>query len=143
MHKPQGNGWGAPRGDVGGRRPAWRRMDPAAHAKASLRSFVDLVWTEGALERVGDFVSADYVAHDETAGVLVTGPDGVRGLVACQRAGAPDLHVRIDDAIADQDLLAARWIATGARGAWRGISVCRLLAGKQVESWTQWTELRG
>jgi hypothetical protein len=117
-------------------------MDPASHSKAALRRFVDLVWNEGALERVGEFVSADYVAHDETAGVLVAGPDGVRGLVEGRRAEAPDLHVRIDDAIAEEDLLAARWTATGGPGTWRGISVCRLLAGKQVESWTQWAELR-
>jgi hypothetical protein len=118
------------------------RMDPTSHSKAALRSFVDVVWNEGVLERVSDFVSADYVAHDETAGLLVAGPDGVRGLVKAQRADLPDLHVRIDDAIAEEDLVAARWTATGCRGTWRGISVCRLVAGKQVESWTQWAELR-
>jgi predicted ester cyclase len=116
-------------------------MNAASHGKASLRSFVDLVWNAGVLDRVGEFVSADYVAHDESAGVVVTGPDGVRRLVAGRRAQLPDLHVRIDDAIAEHDLIAARWTASGASGTWRGISVCRLLAGKQVESWTQWTEV--
>jgi predicted SnoaL-like aldol condensation-catalyzing enzyme len=117
-------------------------MDPAAHAKASLRGFVELVVNDGRVERVADFVSADYVGHDETAGLVVTGPEGIRGFVAGRRSQLPDLHVRVDDAIAEDDLVVARWTATGARTAWRGISVCRLLAGKQVESWTHWTELR-
>jgi predicted SnoaL-like aldol condensation-catalyzing enzyme len=106
-------------------------------AKASLHRFVEVVWNEGRIERVGDFVAADYVGHDHAARVVVEGRDGVRDLVARWRARYPDFRVRLDDAIADEDRVAARWTATGARATWSGISVVRLLAGKQVESWTQ------
>jgi hypothetical protein len=104
--------------------------------KTALRTFVDLVWNEGLLERVGDFVAADYLGHDQTAQTLVDGPSGVRDLVAWWRTRYPDLHVRLEDAIAEEDIVATRWTATGDGVAWTGISVVRLLAGKQVESWT-------
>jgi predicted SnoaL-like aldol condensation-catalyzing enzyme len=111
-------------------------------AKDSLRRFVDLVWNQGRLERVGEFVAADYLGHDRTARPVVDGPAGVRDLVAGWRARCPDLHVRLDETIAEDGIVAVRWTVTGARAMWTGISVVRLLAGKQVESWTQCARMR-
>jgi predicted SnoaL-like aldol condensation-catalyzing enzyme len=105
--------------------------------KTSLRRFLDLVWNEGRLERIAEFVAADYVGHDHIARAVVDGPAGVRDLVAGWRARWPDLHIRLDVLIAEGDIVAARWTATGGDVKWTGISIVRLLAGKQVESWTQ------
>jgi predicted SnoaL-like aldol condensation-catalyzing enzyme len=113
-------------------------MTTALSPKTSFRRFVDEVWNEGRVERVGEFVSADYIGHDHSAGLLVEGRDGLSRLVERRRERFPGLQVRVDDALADEDLLAARWTATGVGGTWRGISVIRTLAGKHVESWTQW-----
>jgi predicted SnoaL-like aldol condensation-catalyzing enzyme len=111
-------------------------------AKASFNRFVEEVWNEGRLDRVGDFVAADYIGHDHSAGAVVDGPDGLARLVERRRGELPGLQVRVDAALADEDLLAARWTATGAGGTWHGISVIRTLAGKHVESWTQWAPQR-
>ena len=58
----------------------------------------------------------------------------------------PDLHVRILDQVAEDDRVATRWQATSgprAPGApvrcCAGISIVRLLAGKQVDSHTEYT----
>jgi predicted SnoaL-like aldol condensation-catalyzing enzyme len=111
-------------------------------AKESLRRFVDLVWNEGRLERVGEFVAADYLGHDHTQRPVVDGPAGVREHVGRWRARYPDLHVRLEDAIAEDGMVAARWTAAGNGTTWAGVSVVRLLAGKQVESWTQCARTR-
>jgi hypothetical protein len=60
-------------------------------------------------------------------------------LVAGWRARVPALQVHLRDAVVEDDLVAVRWTATGAGEAWSGTSMVRMLAGKQVESWTQWT----
>jgi hypothetical protein len=74
------------------------------------------------------------------AGVL--GPGGVRRLVSSRRRALPGLHVQIDDQVAEDDLVVTRWRATASRvgrasdlGApcCVGISIIRLLAGKQVD----------
>jgi hypothetical protein len=47
--------------------------------------------------------------------------------------------VRIDDELAEEDRVVTRWTATTSRHEWNGVSVFRMLAGRQVESWTYWT----
>jgi steroid delta-isomerase-like uncharacterized protein len=126
-------------------------MATAARARPSIRRFMQLVWNEGRLDAIDEFVAADYVGHDRSGGTVVDGPAGVRSQVAAWRRAVPDLHVQIHDEIAEEDLLAVRWTAGGSLGGdfdgfgdagdraeWSGISVFRLLAGKQVESWTYW-----
>jgi predicted ester cyclase len=122
-------------------------MAPTNHTKDSVRRYFDLIWNEGRVELVGDFIAADYVGHDQTEGAVTERPDGIRALVLRSRETFPDLRVDINDGLAEDDLVAIRWTAsgTGSSGApveWSGISVFRLLAGKQVESWTQWDGLR-
>ena len=122
-----------------------------ARARPSIRRFVQLVWNEGRLDAIDEFVAADYVGHDRSGGTVVDGPAGLRSQVAAWRRAVPNLHVHIHDEIAEEDLVAVRWTAGGSlerdfdgfpdagdRAEWSGISVFRLLAGKQVESWTYW-----
>jgi hypothetical protein len=74
--------------------------------------------------------------------------------VACGRRAHPDLYIKIDDQIAEDDRVATRWRATtiapggrartvpaGRTPCYVGISIVRLLAGKQVESHTQYTDV--
>jgi predicted ester cyclase len=122
-------------------------MAPTNHTKDCVRRYLQLVWNEGRVELVGDFIAADYVGHDQREGAVTERPDGVRERVRASRSAFPDLRVDMHDDLAEQDLVAIRWTASGTeagggRLAWSGISVFRLLAGKQVESWTQWDRLR-
>ena len=73
-------------------------------------------------------------------------------LVSCGRRAHPDLYIKIEDQIAEDDRVATRWRATTDASHWArpstdrtpcyaGISIIRLLAGKQVDSHTEYTDL--
>jgi tripartite-type tricarboxylate transporter receptor subunit TctC len=73
--------------------------------------------------------------------------------VSGQRRAHPGLHVHIEDQVAEDDRVVTRWLATTMgpggepAGSLRyvpfcaGISIIRLLAGKQVDSRTECTHL--
>ena len=110
--------------------------DVAERNKAKVRAFVDAVWNDGRVELIDELVADDYVGHVAWLDAGVLGPGGVRRLVAGRRRALPGLHVQIDDQVAEDDLVVTRWRATAApAGApcCTGISIIRLLAGKQVD----------
>jgi len=119
-------------------------------SKASISEFVEIVWNAGQTERVYDLVAADYVGHGPAGVEPIVGPEGLRRFVMRCREALADLHVQINDQLAEEDRVAVRWIAAGSGGGpgatalrtdghvqYRGISIVRLLAGKQVESHTE------
>jgi hypothetical protein len=82
-------------------------------------------------------VALDYIGHFSCLPDGVVGPDGLQRLVATRRQAHPGLYVKIDDQIAEDDLVVTRWRAIdGEGGGCSGISVIRLLAGKLVDSHT-------
>ena len=116
--------------------------------KLRVRLFIEAVLNEGRLELIDELIAADYVGHLPCAEPEVTGPEGVRQLVSSHRHAHPGLYVKIEDQIAEEDRVVTRWHATSAapdaRAAGRtacyaGISITRLLAGKQVDSHTECT----
>lgn len=112
--------------------------------KGKVRLFVALVWNEGRLELVDELIAADYMGRVPCLDSGVLGPRGVRRLVADRRRAHPDLYIKIVDQIAEDDRVATRWYATtrDARApCYAGISIIRLLAGKQVDSHTELTAL--
>ena len=122
--------------------------------KLKVRLFFEAVINEGRLELIDELVAADYLGHVPCAAAAVSGPEGVRQLVTSHRRDHPSLHIKIEDQIAEDDLVVTRWQATttapGAQPAnacagritcCAGISVVRLLAGKQVDSRTEYTRL--
>ena len=116
------------------------------HNKEKVRLFVEAVLNEGRLDLIDELVGFDYVGHVPDAEEGVFGPQGLRRLVASRRDACPNLHVRILDQVAEDDRVATRWQATsGPRTAGAsvrccaGISIVRLLAGKQVDSHTEYT----
>jgi SnoaL-like polyketide cyclase len=121
--------------------------------KQKIRLFVEAVINEGRLELIGDLVAADYVGHFPCVDVPVTGPGRVQQLVSSQRRANPGLHIEIKDQIAEEDRVVFRWQARALQAAGRpaapnpstlcctGISIVRLLAGKQVDSHTECTNL--
>jgi predicted ester cyclase len=113
--------------------------------KRKVRLFVEAVWNEGRLELIEELVSADYLGRVPRIGGSVHGPEGVRRLVKDGRRAHPDLYVKIEDQIAEEDRVVTRWRATTAPGGrtscYAGISIVRLLAGKQVESHTEYTNV--
>ncbi len=118
-------------------------MDSASDLnKRKVRLFVEAVWNEGRLELIDELVADDYIGRVSHADREILGPEGLRRLVSCGRRAHPDLYVKIEDQIAEDDLVAVRWRATTSSpdGApcYAGISLVRLLAGKQVDSHTEY-----
>ena len=102
--------------------------------KHKVRQFFDEVLNEGRLGLIDELVAKDFIGH-LSCGAL-HGPDGVAQFVSCRRAACPELYLKVDDQIAEEDRVVTRWRATGGCA---GITIIRLLAGKQVDSYTQCT----
>jgi len=122
--------------------------------KLRVRLFIEAVLNEGRLDLIDELIAADYVGHIPCAEPEVTGPAGVRQLVSSHRRAHPGLYIKIEDQIAEDDRVVTRWHATvpareaqpslapaGRTAYYAGISVIRLLAGKQVDSHTECTNL--
>ena len=91
-------------------------MDSASELnKRKVRLFVEAVWNEGRLELIDELVAANYLGRVPRIETGVHGPEGVRRLVACGRRAHPDLYIKIDDQIAEDDRVATRWRATTHR----------------------------
>ena len=132
-----------------------RPVDSASEVnKRKVRLFVEAVWNEGRLELIDELVAADYIGRFPPIDAAVHGPEGVRRLVSRGRRAYPDLYVKIEDQIAEEDRVATRWRATAKAPAARattapagntecyaGISIIRLLAGKQVDSHTRYARV--
>jgi predicted ester cyclase len=116
--------------------------------------FVDAVWNQGRLELIDELVAADYLGGMSGLHEGVVGPEGVRRLVSSRRRAYPGLHIKIDDQIAEEDRVVTRWQAwlqpgqahdgagaAGGRRCCQGVSIIRLLAGKQVDFHTEYTSL--
>ncbi len=122
--------------------------------KLRVQLFIEAVLNEGRLDLIDELIAADYVGHIPCAEPEVTGPAGVRQLVSSHRHAHPGLHVKVKDQIAEEDRVVTRWHATvptreaqtplapaGRTAYYAGISITRLLAGKQVDSHTECTNL--
>jgi len=122
--------------------------------KLRIQLFIEAVLNEGQLELIDELIAADFVGHIPCADPEVTGPAGVRRLVSRHRRAHPGLYVKIEDQIAEEDRVVTRWHATvparaaqaplapaGRTACYAGISITRLLAGKQVDSHTECTNL--
>jgi hypothetical protein len=111
--------------------------------KRKVELFVEGVWNQGRLELIDELVAADHLGEVSCLKEPVVGPDGVRRLVSSHRLAMPELYIKIEDQIAEDDLVATRWQATtrtpdGRASTARapccsGISVIRVLAGKLVD----------
>ena len=119
------------------------------HNKRKVRLFIEAVWNQGRVEMIDELVADDYVGRVPCLDSGVVGPHGVRRLVVGGRRAHPDLHVKVEDQIAEEDRVVTRWRATttaqtacdGGAPCYAGISIIRLLAGKQVDSHTEITDL--
>jgi predicted SnoaL-like aldol condensation-catalyzing enzyme len=122
--------------------------------KLRVQLFIEAVLNEGRLELIDELIAADYVGHIPCAEPELTGPASVRQFVSSHRHAHPGLHIKIEDQIAEEDRVVTRWHATvparearpplaahGRAACYAGISITRLLAGKQVDSHTECTNL--
>jgi predicted SnoaL-like aldol condensation-catalyzing enzyme len=121
--------------------------------KQTVRLFFEAVLNDGRLELIDELIGLDYLGHVSCVERPVVGPAGVRRFVCSRRRRHPGLCVVVEDQLAEDDRVVTRWRAAvapppgaaaagtdanGRRVAYRGISIIRVLAGKQVDSHTEW-----
>ena len=122
--------------------------------KAIARRWSEELWSKGALAVADEIIAPTYVRHDPGDPFAVEGPDGVKLLVMGLRAQMPDLHITIEDLVAEGDKVVTRYVATGTdTGEFMGkaptgkqvrvtaIQIFRIIDGKIVESWANRDDL--
>lgn len=116
--------------------------------KALARRVIEQMFNEGNLDVADELLALDYVDHDPSLPEDVHGPEGFKEYVGMYRAAFPDLHVQIEDQLAEGDRVATRWTGTGThdgelagiaptgkRVTVPGMEIVRIANGKLVEGW--------
>jgi steroid delta-isomerase-like uncharacterized protein len=118
--------------------------------KAVARAVFD-VFNGADPSELDDVVAADSVDHDAYNPFREEGREGLKKLIAMYRQAFPDLHVSIDDQIAEGEKVVTRWTATGTHqgdlmgaaatgksATTTGIGIDRIDNGQVVEAWGNW-----
>ena len=121
--------------------------------KAIARRFVDDFYNAGNLDLLHELCAPNYAVHDPAA------PQGTdletwKEVVRQYRLGLPDIHMVIEDLLAEDDKVAVRWTArathtgelmgippTGKQATIAGMTIHRIADGKIVETWWNWDAL--
>ncbi|MEX2247720.1 MAG: ester cyclase [Dehalococcoidia bacterium] len=107
----------------------------------------------GDLSVIDEIMTSDPVDHTPLPG-LPPGREGYRQTISVIRAGFPDMKMNIEEVIAGDDRIVARWTARGThKGDFLGvpasgksfeiggISILTTAGGKISGDWTQWDSL--
>jgi steroid delta-isomerase-like uncharacterized protein len=117
--------------------------------KKLMRRIFDEVWNQGNLETIDEIFSPDFVTHFLPPGTP-PGRDGIRQYISMYRAAFPDVHIDVEDQIAEGDKVVTRTTIRGThKGTFMGIPatgkkiqvsaiiITRFEGGQNVESWVE------
>lgn len=115
--------------------------------KAIFRRIIEEVWNKGDLAAVDELVAPNHIYHFPGR-EDIKGPEGVKQFVTMARTAFPDIHITIDDMLAEGDKVACRctWrgthkgeirgiAPTGKQVTVTGIVISHCVGGKEVEGW--------
>jgi steroid delta-isomerase-like uncharacterized protein len=115
--------------------------------KARVRRLYEEVFNQKNLAAIDDYFAPTVIDHSLPPGAP-GGIEGVRQTIAMFLSAFPDLHLTVEDLIAEGDRVVARWTLrgthqgaslgmppTGKQFTMPGISVVRLDGGKSAEQW--------
>ena len=118
----------------------------AEENKALARRVIEEMFNKGNLDVADELIAQDYVDHDQAMPEDIHGPEGFKDYVSMYRSAFPDLHIQIEDQIAEGDKVVTRWTGTGTHeGELAGIAptdnqvtlpgmeIVRISDGKLVE----------
>src|SRR3954463_11103552 len=113
---------------------------------ALARRWFEEVWNQRRAGTVGELLRPDSVCHPDRGDMV--GPAAFLAFREQMLRALPDLHVTVEDVVADGDRAAVRWDATGthtgpfagtpATGkavAFHGVTWIRCAGGKLIEGW--------
>ena len=116
--------------------------------KSLIHRFFEAGINQNQLNVFDEIIALNYVNYDMPA--PAPGPEGLRQVVGMFKAGFPDLHATIEDAIAEDDRVATRGYITGTHNGpfmnipptGKSIKVAyidlwRIEDGKAIENWVE------
>ena len=123
--------------------------------KATVRRFIEEAWNQGRVPLMDELFAPDFIFHDSSRPDVGTLEDYKRGITEF-RSAFPDMHLTIEDMIAEGDkvvvrltwsgtntgdILTMRLPATGKRITMTMIGIVRFVGGKLVELWPEENDL--
>ncbi len=86
---------------------------PAEENKAVVRRMLDELFNKGNLDLTDELIASDFVAHDPAMPEDMHGPEEFTQYVGGYRSAFPDIHIAVEDQVAEGDRMATRWTGTG------------------------------
>jgi steroid delta-isomerase-like uncharacterized protein len=124
-------------------------MSAEEENKAVVRRYFEEAFNQGNLDVVDEVIATDSVHYANVWSEPMRGPEERKQAVARWREAFPDLHMTLDDLIAEGEKVSYRWTArgthqgeflgiapTGKQMTTTGIVIERLTNGKLTEGWT-------
>lgn len=121
--------------------------------KENARRAVEEVLNKGDLSLADELVDANYIGHQPGLPDF-KGPEGFRQFMTMMRTAFPDIHLTIEDTVAEGDKVVMRYTGRGThKGDLMGIAptgkqititgmvISRHVGGKQVEAWVAMDQL--
>jgi steroid delta-isomerase-like uncharacterized protein len=94
------------------------------------REFYEEVFNQGNLDRLDEYVTADFVDHEEGPPGIPEGREGVKALVRMYREAFPDIRAEVKQVIVEGDIIAVRGKFSGTHeGEFMGVPA----SGKRFE----------
>jgi steroid delta-isomerase-like uncharacterized protein len=124
------------------------------HNKAIVRRLFAELWNTGNLSMADQIFAPTYEHHDPSTPDFGRGPDSEKKRASLYRNAFPDMHLTIEDVIAEGETVMTRWSCqgthkgdlngiapTGRRFTITGVTIARVSAGKIVEGFVNWDAL--
>ena len=120
------------------------------HERNLGKRWFEEVWNKGRREAIAEMLAPEAVVHDGE--IDTSGVEGFYPFYDRLQATLSDIHVEVEDTIAEGDKLCVRWLCTGRHTGdgiaptgvpirVTGISILRVANGKLVEGWQNWDML--
>jgi steroid delta-isomerase-like uncharacterized protein len=122
-----------------------------AENKALMLRWFDQVWCQGRADVIDELLAPNCVIRG--LGADQVGPEQFKPFFAAYRSAFPDVKITVDQAIAEDDMVAVRWsgtgthkgdglgfAATGRTARFSGMTMVRIVDGKLVEGWNNFNQ---
>ena len=116
--------------------------------KTLMRRFFEEVYTKKNLAAIDAFIAPNHIDHAVSAADSPVGPEGSRQLIGMMLTAFPDMHVTVEDMIAEGNKVVVRFTErgtqqgafgsippTGKQVAVSTIDIVRIEGGKIAEEW--------
>ena len=116
--------------------------------KALSRRAIEELFNMGNLDAADEFIAQDHVHHDPAMPEEGHGIEHFKQFASMYHSAFPDVHIEIEDQLAEGDKVASRWVAngthegdlmgiapTGNQVEVAGMTIDRIADGKIAETW--------